>query len=403
MCHPVHRSTSQTRVAQLILPELPQLPEGITVESPHSPKPPPPIDKDSIRSRSQSSTRHKPLPPPKERRRSRGSTLQLVATNPDLLVPPANGAPVRRPTRKRQNQLLSQWSSLKHWFKESAKRAKSPTTSKSDSSTIRNSPQEKRTPTESRRSPNHATPIRHAQPAVTPTRQLSGASYNRPQVPTSGKRSSLSPAPLTPRSSYRHSSGASGLRGRKSTSSSVSSVRSIHYLPSHSKASSTSSTTNSIHSNIPFSKTSRSPHTSVKVLPSTPTITTFPSNVRLVRAAPNINNYNESASFGSPTGLVFAKRKKTPFRGPGLTIGTNIGSGHSGSPAPRPRDSSSGPTGGSRSASVAGRASGEIIEEEDEEDIEEVENFSPVAPEAEETIWEGVNDEPEGWTTQRRD
>lgn len=71
-----------------------------------------------------------------------------------------------------------------------------------------------------------------------------------------------------------------------------------------------------------------------------------------------------------------------------LTIGTaaNIGAPGSGSPGPRNRDSSSG--GGSRSASQARRTSGEIIEEEDEDEIEEVDTFSPVAPGAEETVWE---------------
>lgn len=121
----------------------------------------------------------------------------------------------------------------------------------------------------------------------------------------------------------------------------------------------------------------------------------FPSNIRLVRAVPN---YNESANFTSPSGLVFAKRKKTPFRGPTLTLGTS----NSGSPSLRPRDSS---VGGSRSASAAGRASGEIIEEEDEDEIEEVDVFSPVAPEAEETIWEGGKEEAEadGWVRRRHE
>lgn len=77
----------------------------------------------------------------------------------------------------------------------------------------------------------------------------------------------------------------------------------------------------------------------------------------------------------------------------------SIGTGNGGSPVVRPRDSN---TGGSRSASVAGRASGEIIEEEDEDEIEEVDVFSPVAPEAEETIWEGGKDgEPDGWVRRR--
>lgn len=56
--------------------------------------------------------------------------------------------------------------------------------------------------------------------------------------------------------------------------------------------------------------------------------------------------------------------------------------------------------GGSRSASVAGRASGEIIEEENEDDIEEVDAFSPIAPETEETIWES---EGEGWVRRRHE
>lgn len=385
----------------MILPELPQLPEGITIESPHSPAPPPPIRKDSIRSRSPSTVRRRPPPPPKDRGRSRGSTLQLVSTNPDLLAPP-NGTSKRRPPRKRQNHFLSQLASLKQWFKESARRGKSPSANKSETSTLRNSPQEKKTPTESRRSPKFATPVYQTGVVVTPTRQLSGASsLTRPQMPTPRKRASLSPAPATPRSYHRHSSGASGLRGRKSTSSSVSSIRSVHYLPSHSKASSTSSTSNSVHSSAPYAKTSRSPHPSVKVLVSTPTANSFPSNVRLVRGPPSHhNNYNESASFGSPTGLMFAKRKKTPFRGPILSIGT--GGGGVGSPAARTRESSAGP-GNSRSASVAGRASGEIIQEEDEEEIEEVDNFSPVGPEADESVWEGptatVNTNPTAATT----
>ena len=403
-----------TPTPQLVLPELPKLPEGLTLDSPQSPKPPPPIEKDPPRPRSISSTRRRPNLPPQEKRRSRGSTLQNLSTNPELLAPPNGVSKIskKRPPQKRQNQFLSQLTSIKHWFKDSAKRAKSPAASRSDTSTLKISPQEKsKTPNiESRRSPAHGTPTRLAGSGTTPTRQLSGASfssYPRPQIPTPRNRSSLSPAPVTPRGSYRHSSGA-GLRGRKSTSSSVSSIRSIHHMPSHSKASSTSSTSNSVHSSIPFSRASRSPHTSVKVLPSTPTVSAFPSNVRLVRAP--ANSYNESANFSTPTvGLVFTKRKKTPFRGPMLSVGT---SGNAGSPSGKPRDSSTG-RGGSRSTSVAGRRSGEIIEEEDEEEVEEVDAFSPVALEAEETIWEGGKvsesdrfgneDDSDGWIRRRHD
>lgn len=350
----------------------------MSLESPNSPVAPPPIEKDPARPRSISSTRRRPPLPPKETKRSRGSTLQLVSTNPELLAPPS-GVLKRRPNRKHQHAFLNQLASIKHWFLESAKRAKSPA-SKSDSSTLRNSPPSKKSPIELRRTTNYSAPNRSA---ITPSRHVSGASYPRARIPTPQNRSSLSPAPITPRSSYRHASG--GLRGRKSTSSSVSSIRSIHHVPTHSKASSTSSTSNSVHSSVPFSRSSRSPHASVKVLPSTPTVTSFPSNIRLVRAVPN---YNESANFASPSGLVFAKRKRTPFRGPTLTLGTSNG----GSPSVRPRDSS---VGASRSASAAGRASGEIIKEEDEDEIEEVDVFSPAAPEAEETIWEGSKEDAE--------
>lgn len=81
-----------------------------------------------------------------------------------------------------------------------------------------------------------------------------------------------------------------------------------------------------------------------------------------------------------------------------LSIGNNSGSTSAG----RPRDSS---VGGSRSASAAGRTSGEIIEEEDEDEVEEVDTFSPLAPEAEETIiWEGGKEaEADGWVRRRHD
>ncbi|KAL9103621.1 MAG: hypothetical protein Q9163_001348 [Psora crenata] len=391
--------------AQLVLPELPRLPEGITLESPNSPEPPTPIEKDPISNRSVSSTRRRPLPPPKERRGSRGSTLQLVSTQADLLMPPANGITKRRPPRKYQHPLLNQLASIKHWFRDNAKRAKSPAT-KSDDFTAKDSPTDKRTAHEERRKPRTIAPVIYSAAVLeTPTRQLSEVSYApQPKAPTPRHRASQSPSPITPLSSYRHSCGTSGLRGRKSTSSSVSSVRSTHHLPSHSKASSTSSTNNSIHSSAPFSKTSRSPRSSVKLLPSTPTVAAFPSDIRLVRPPPC---YNETACFNSSTGLVFAKRKRTPFRGPMSSIGTNSRS----SPHSKPRDSS---VGGSRSASAAGRTSGEIIEEEDEDELEEIDAFSPTGLEAEESIWVTDRDgesalrseepaEPEGWIRRRRD
>jgi hypothetical protein len=87
-------------------------------------------------------------------------------------------------------------------------------------------------------------------------------------------------------------------------------------------------------------------------------------------------------------GLVYAKRKKTPFRGPMLHINPRVSSN---SPSGRSRDTSL-----RRSASVPRRRSGEIIEEEDEDEVEEVDGFSPVlATDAEETIFKG-GAEPDG-------
>lgn len=377
--------------AQLVLPELPGLPEDFTLDSPGSPVPPPPIEKDVARARSASSHGRRPMPPPKERRRSRGSTLQLVSTN-SALIAPTNGVARRTAARKPQRRLLKPLASIKLWFKENAKRGKSPV-SKGNEATAPNLQPPRSVPKETPRVPNISPPVRPmANVSNTPVRQMSGTSLSRPNVPTPRHRLSLSPAPMTPRSSYRLSSGPVGLRGRKSTSSSISSIRSIQHLPSHSKASSTSSTTNSVHSSRPYSRASRSPHSSVKVLPTTPIVGAFPSNIRLVRAP---NNYNESAGFHTPTDTVFAKRKKTPFRGPPLMFGANAGNGA----MARTKDSNASV---SRSTSVAGRTSEEIIEEEDEDEVEEVDTFSPLATEVEETIWESTNDArsvelEEGW------
>ncbi|KAL9605121.1 MAG: hypothetical protein Q9219_000055 [cf. Caloplaca sp. 3 TL-2023] len=386
--------------AQLVLPELPKLPEGTVIDSPQSATPPPPIEKDPVRSAN--SSRYRPPLPPKERRRSRGSTIHLAASNHDLappsVIPPRH--PGRRPSR---HPIINQLASIKHWFIESAKRAKSP--ANRNEAPILKQPLERRSPKETRNSPVISNHHGKSPELITPTQQhlhqQPRATYiAHARITTPRNRASLSPVPLTPRSSYRHSSaGTAGLRGRKSTSSSVSSIRSIHHVHTHSKASSTSSTSNSVNSsafpstNSAAKTTGRSPHTSVKVLPSTPTTTTFPSNIRLVRASPTANYaYNESAlPPPSSTGLVFAKRKKTPFRGPMLSLNASgyasPGGSGSGSPAPH-RTSKDGGGAGSRSASQAGRTSGEIIQEEDEDEVEEVEAFSPVGAGAEETVWE---------------
>jgi len=92
-----------------------------------------------------------------------------------------------------------------------------------------------------------------------------------------------------------------------------------------------------------------------------------------VRQTP-LANFNEGVSWGGPNPfgapLVFAKRKKNVFKGPSLnTTSPTTASGGGG----HIRTGSH-----SRSTSIAGRRSGEIIEEEDEEEIEEVDVFTPV-------------------------
>jgi hypothetical protein len=78
--------------------------------------------------------------------------------------------------------------------------------------------------------------------------------------------------------------------------------------------------------------------------------------------------------------MVFAKRKRTPFKGPMLSLAVDGSSVRS-----RSREGSTGSGGGRRSASLTrGRGAGIVIAEEDEEDemaedeIEEVDAFSPI-------------------------
>ena len=453
------RSRRSTPTPQITVNEaLPRLPEGSTLESPASPTPPPPIDKDSVRGRSiSSSRRRRPVPPPKEmRRRSRGSTLQLMVaahSNPDLLMPPhANGVngTKGRSSRKQRHAFFTQLSSLKHWFVESAKRAKSPST-KSETSTLKVPNRgAKGSPAESRKSPTiNSNPSRPTTSVTVPPTPLQKHLPQQPpppkpaQVTTPRNRVSLSPAPVTPRSSsWRRSSAATaGLRGRKSTSSSVSSIRSIKHIPSHSKASSTSSTSTSVHSSAvrPTSSSTHhriaSPHASVKVLPATPTFGGFPSNIRVVRAPStqdrpsrgyqhlNTDNFRlntqvesfhhsgQTLAPGSP--IVFAKRRKTPFRGPALNLGSSnfspsFGKGIRGTDRSRSEGSTRESSMGRSGINGTGRHSGEIIEEEEEDDfdvdgpfneeddIEEVDTFSPVNAGLGEKVVEVVYEGDEG-------
>lgn len=401
--------------SQLAVPELPALPEPL----PHSPdtsNPPAPIDKDSFADRrsitsASTSVRRRPVPPPKDKRRSRPSMLHVSASQPELSQ---HRGIFRRRTSRRPHPILSQLVSLKHWFVESAKRAKSPS-SKSGSS--RKFLTEKFSPSKSHDSGKKnstPSPAGEAQAEVaTPTQMKristasslapSSASYrqNRHSYPRqprslntghSSNRNSLSPSPITPRGSYRRSS--AGLRGRKSTSSSVSSIRSIHHTRAHSKASSISS--NSVDTvATPTARISKSPHSSIKVLPTTPgSSARFPSNIRLVRGPSGPQRelgdhlghmpsaFNEAAPgpilYSPSSSLVFARRKRSTFKGPMLHTSNPMVSGsmiHS--PLPGQADNGNAiPTTGRPAA----RKSQIIEEEEDDEgsfedEMEEVEEF----------------------------
>ncbi|KAF4221176.1 hypothetical protein CNMCM5878_009973 [Aspergillus fumigatiaffinis] len=401
--------------SQLAVPELPMLPEPVplqpldlTIAAP--PPPPPPIDKDSVRSGS--STRRRPVPPPKDNTR-RPSTLHASASQPELAQ--HNGI-LRRRTGRRQYPIISQLASLKHWLMESAKRAKSPHPKSaggghrkffSDRLSPRKGQEAGKKPAPT--SPNIppagdlATPTQIKRASNASSLAPSSASYsnNRHSYPRQPRplstgypshRNSLSPSPITPRGSYRRSS--TGLRGRKSTSSSVSSIRSIHHTHTHSKASSVSS--NSIGSaSTPTARPSRSPHSSIKVLPTTPSASArFPSNIRLVRNASNgfrdthdangrmQSVFNEAAPapllYSPSSSLVFARRKKSAFRGPMLHTANLMASGGM-VVTEFPHDNAAMDSAHGASKARAATRKSQIIEEEEdmaEEDIEEVETFS---------------------------
>ncbi|KAF4127012.1 Protein tyrosine kinase [Geosmithia morbida] len=417
--------------------------------------PPTPIDKDSVRSASTSRHR-RPVPPPKEgiirSARSRGSTLHLVTTS-DVLGHHDHAAEGRhhgvgghgKARKKPSEAIIAHWKNWTHWiFENTTKRRRwnerksnrsTPDLHRKDSNANSSRdgreaprPQTSKGPNSSSSAGGQATvPLPKGVVAngqmvkangtltqngvngvaaggdnLKPLPQLQLQNPSRTAKSNSYKRHSLSPAPLTPRSTIRRSSG--GLRGRKSTSSSVSSVRSMHrHRHSHSKASSTSSA-----GSISTSKTPHrgpSPHHSVKVLPATPPATSFPSNIRLVRAAPPpLNFYNEGMPSGheqmgpvSPnpfgTNVLFAKRKKSLFKGPSMHhhFG-HFGGGGGANSAGTSTTRSSGGGGHSRSGSgsAIGRRSGEVTiqeedeeyvdeEDEDEEAIDEEDGFTPVA------------------------
>ncbi|KAK9774836.1 putative Kinase-like domain-containing protein [Seiridium cardinale] len=415
--------------------ELPNLPET-TDGSPGTEIPPTPVDKDSIRSASTSRHR-RPIPPPKEgilrSARSRGSTLHLVTTSDALGLKPPEQPPTK--VRKKPSQaIIAHWKNWTHWLVDTTRRHKpskrgshsTPNLASNSGESGRNSknpsprPHTSKYPTSAsgpaatstepqangRAKGNHrvdsGTSLGPPAPVYQNTASQSG--YRMPSS-SSYKRQSLSPAPLTPRSTVRRSS--AGLRGRKSTSSSLSSIRTMppHHHHTHSKASSTSSNGSISTSKTPIGS-GRSPHHSVKVLPATPTATAFPSNIRFARGPPltlnlseNLVSYDQSPPMGSPNpfsfnnqgpSVFFAKRRKNIFKGPMLQFGNH-------SPAPGNRRKDSGSHSRNASASGLGRRSGEMpIQEEDEEEyegaargqsfdqevdeesVEEVDQFSPI-------------------------
>ncbi|KAL4797338.1 hypothetical protein BDV19DRAFT_359413 [Aspergillus venezuelensis] len=399
------RRNRRSLPSQLAVPELPILPEPPLQTPPLTTPPPPPVDKDSIRSHS-STRRLPPAPPPKDRRSSRPSTLHVSASQPELAQ---HGSIFRRRTGRRQYPIISQLASLKHWFVESAKRAKSPHPKSSGGSSRKflseklspakgqegtkktviaastsSQPTELVTPTQIKRASNASSLAPSS--ASYPHRRHSYPRQPRPLSTNASHRNSLSPSPITPRGSYRRSS--VGLRGRKSTSSSVSSIRSIHHGHSRSKASSISS--NSIGSaSTPTARVSKSPHTSVKVLPTTPGASArFPTNIRLVRNPNNgfreiednesvgNSSFNEAAPapmlYSPHSSLVFARRKRTTFKGPMVHTANLMASSGMGDPTGEAR--LDGPLKASRPAT---RKSQIIEEEEDAEDeYEEVDHFT---------------------------
>jgi hypothetical protein len=467
----------------LAIPDMPDLTDLAKIAngnmSPDGEVPPPPVDKDSIRS--VSSSRHRrPIPPPKEgilrSARSRGSTLHLVTTSDALEANGTSEASDLKKMKKRPSHaIFATWRNWTHWLVENTKRhinsnrrgsqstpnlLPKPASGKDVKTKDSPRPQTSKYPASSSGPAVNTASLPKGVVANGYTAKGASTAASRPSQPispplttppipghvprmhssSSYKRHSLSPSPLTPRSTVRRSSGQTGLRGRKSTSSSVSSVRSMHptHHHSHSKASSTSSN-GSVSTSVSKTPmhTSRSPHHSVKVLPATPTTGGFPSNIRLVRdrSGPPLNVFNEGVPNptaaalmqppGSPNpfsggGVMFAKRKRNLFKGPMLGLGVT-------SVSVRETRSASGSASASHShsrsasASGLGRRSGEMaiqevdedaeeddqegeaygpgagrgIDVEEEEEVEEVESFSPIIMGPGEVVEEKIFEEGE--------
>nr|POE63514.1 putative serine/threonine-protein kinase [Quercus suber] len=423
--HGVHRSPSargrRTHRANGNALHVPDLPKVREVKSPTPElETQPELPKVPDQWEAARSTSRPPLPPkdaivaqrsqrPRNPSRGSGSMLRYSTINPDLLSPQYVPPPQRKRRTFNPMPIRDQLAWVKHWFKEGTKRAKSPIDGIGKggvASNAKNAPSarindlQQSGGRELRRVSTGPGPqaARRASIPNRPELQTRATMPVRPRINTSssigsaasirGKRTSLSPATLTPHSSYRRSS---GLRGRKSTSSSVSSIRST-FKPAHhhtrSKASSTSSASlvsPSGPSSASGSRLGRSPHASVKVLPSTPTTGSFPSGIRISRRAPPgmltlpVLPSDAKGVFGggvgglpSPGVPVFARRKRSVFKGP-----------LSGSPSGHGRASYN--SGAGRPVSMSGRRSGEGaaiagIEEEEEDEFEEVEEVDHFGP-----------------------
>lgn len=384
---------------------------------------------------------HRPTSQSRTRRRSqisqlgpgiptakRNSMLQVVTTDPTTLQP---DNAVKKRKRKYQPLLMAQLASIKSWFKDPGQKLKK---SEPGSTQSLNAQYQKSGPATLHPNLNRvSTDVGPRASEVMKPGLVTRNTYPaRPHVTTTARSShsrnrmsSHSPSPITPRSSYRRSTGGSGLRGRKSTSSSVSSVRSFapahvppgqsSYYPGHSKASSASSdrtgtdvgspTSLSVAaSNINKQQQSRrrsSPNIAasssfVKVLPHpaspSPFATSFsqasqlssagkrvPPRINLpINTDDNSNPSNPFAGMGPPSpGLpVFARRKRTPFRGPNL-----LGPGRRRSDGVGLGVDQNSPAGSTTSGpSSAGRKSNDgqpaLIEEEDEDE----DGFEDVSP-----------------------
>ncbi|SMR57339.1 unnamed protein product [Zymoseptoria tritici ST99CH_3D1] len=400
-------------------------------------------------SRPSSTSRSRPPPPPKDtltvirpppRGSSRGSQSKLsnVVTNPDLLSPSYVPPPQRKRPKFYPPPLEKHLAWVKHFFKEGTlKRNKSPAQPEKNTSNIKaltkhannsrrliletgdlrnmrrlSTHQTPATPKSRRSSVGRPTEMTVSRVPVGARPRINTASSAGSTAPSirNSKRTSLSPHTLTPHSSYRRS----GLIGRKSTSSSVSSIRSAyHGQPTHSKTSSTSSASASLASPSGLSSASgsrmaRSPHSSVKMLPSNSSSTSpFPNGLRFSRRPPPADIRTSSANpisatATSPPGFpfsqshsgsglppvspglpIFARRKRHVFKGPsgGLAVGTGGG----GSPAGFGRGVRR-----EREVSGKGRGSTEISgmpgvveeneDEEEEEEEEDEDGFEDVVP-----------------------